>query len=155
MSTELSGFDLDSEMREAVCRMKRGVTSVPDGIRDFFYDLCREEPRVKHPMGRYPHTAVAFAQAGAPWEDVVLPMTRLKGILWTHHYLQSLPCLMEATHRETEANNQLNHAQIRVVKNPGDEAWIDSALEAAEAQLAETRYYRAVLQTMKYRRVKS
>jgi hypothetical protein len=150
MSTELVTQDLDKELKDAICRMKKGQTRVPDGVANFFYDLCRAEPRIKKPLGHYPETAMAFASVGARWEDVTRPMAVLKGHLWNQYYLPSLPCIVEAISRETEANNIQNHATNRVLRNPRPDT-LDAFIESCEVQIAETRLARAVALQMKLR----
>lgn len=147
-TTEIITPDLEKELRDAVCRMKSGVSRVPDGVANFFYDLCRSEPRIRKPLGHYPETAMAFASVGARWEDVTRPIAVLKGRLWHQFYQPQLPCILEAISRETEANNIQNHATNRVLKNPRPDT-LDSFIEACDVQLAETRLARAVALSMK------
>lgn len=105
-----------------------------------------------HLMGSYPYVASIFASHGAPFVDVVAPMTALKGFLWMSFYQSSIPCIVEATARETNANHALNHAQHRVLRDPHNSV-LDEAIEHADVQIAETRLYRAVLMSLRHRRV--
>jgi hypothetical protein len=150
MSTELvvDGLEVDQEIKDAICRMKRGVSHLPPGMASFFYDLCRAEPRTKHPMGRYPEAAFTVAALGAPWGDVVAPMSRLKSALWHSHYAGSLPCLWEAVSRETEANSIQNHATHRVLRDPRRDS-LDSFIESCDTQITETRIAKAVAVAMR------
>ena len=158
MSTDLKrvSLEIDGELAKMMARLRtipRG--SIPRPIHSFLDDLCRDEPRTVHPMGAYPK--VAYAVAAVPekvrpaFHVVTAPMAHLKSRIWNDHYATALPCLMEVTARETEANNALNHCQHRVLKSPYDDV-LDSAIEQAEVQIAETRYYKAVLVQMKYER---
>jgi hypothetical protein len=153
MSTELvvDGLEVDRELKDAVCRMKRKVSNLPPGMASFFYDLCRSEPRVKHPMGRYPEAAFTVASLGAPWGDVIAPMNHLRAALWNTHFATSLPCLVEAISRETEANHTQNHATHRVIRDPRPDH-LDSFIESCDSQITETRIARAVAVAMKARR---
>lgn len=140
--------ELDEALREEVCRMKRGLTrgdymGMDHRIAQFVRDLCRSEPRVRHPMGQYPHAAMAFARAGAPWSDVVAPMNYLKARIWSDVYLAQTVCVMEAIARETNANAIQDHATHRVLNEPSPYAW-EALADACETQVAETRILRQV-----------
>jgi hypothetical protein len=154
-ATVVESVELDEALREEVCRMKRTLQygdyqRLPKGVVAFVRDLCRTEPRVVHPMGQYPHVVDAFAGVGVPWPDLFGPVNRLKGIIWNKHFATSLPCLLEAVSRETEANNIQNHATHRVLRNPRQDT-LDSFIDACDVQIAETRLARQVAVSMKMR----
>jgi hypothetical protein len=145
--------ELDAALREEVCRMKRTLQygdyqRLPKGVVAFVRDLCRAEPRVIHPLGQYPHVVDAFAGVGVPWPDLFGPVNHLKGVIWQKYFAVSLPCIGEAVSRETEANNQQNHATHRLLKSPRQDT-LDAFVEACDVQIAETRLARQVAVAMK------
>jgi hypothetical protein len=150
MATELvvDGLVVDREIKDAVCRMKRNVSNLPPGMASFFYDLCRAEPRVKHPMGRYPEAAFTVASLGAPWGDVIAPMNHLRAALWNTHFATSLPCFMEGNAREENANGLVNHCQHRALKSPQPDH-LDALVEALDVQIAESQLLRAIAHSMR------
>lgn len=152
MTTESqdTGLEMD-EVMGAMCRLRSHIprTAESKAVMSFLDDLCREQPRGgKNPLGWLPKIVDVGGRARAPWHVLWAPVNHLKGQAFNKYYMTSLPCIVELTARETEANNLLNHAQHRVLKSPYEDA-LDAAIEAADVQIAETRFYRARLVHMK------
>jgi hypothetical protein len=143
---------IDGVLHDATLTMKRGLRGVPASARGIFYEVSRG--RRFHLMGSYPSVASVFAANGAPFTDVIAPMTALKSSLWLRFYALRLPCFFEQNGREEQSNHKLNEAQHYAIRNPRDAELIALA-NACDEQIAETRMLKAVALAMVSKGIRS
>jgi hypothetical protein len=134
-------------LHDATLAMVKDLPSVPIEIRDFMYDVRRDEPRIPHALGRYPEIASVCARAGGIPSNVFAPLHEAQSMIWTRHYQSVLPSLPEAQKRESEAEGVLNVLQLRLAREQRPSV-IEETRSAVVRHRDELNLLLAVLDTM-------